>query len=599
MFTTAAAATNESPLFLIILSNSSTDKNQNDPAAEDRFKEIQNAYEILSDPNEKAWYDAHRDAILKSGDRHQAGASGEAMAGVRPDDFVDVYAYYTSSCYSGFGDGQRSFYGVYSTVFSTIGKQEADASATRADKRGSSSGNKLPEFGLSSASWPEVNAFYAEWSSFSSARDFSWAGEYNPASAPNRQIRRLMEQDNAKKIKAAKKDYNEGVRTLVDFVKKRDRRVILHQMEEAKRRQEKQEADAARREAEKQERLLRAAQYQDAAWARSDSLDSDTDDQEDDTLEEQLVWHCPVCDKHFKSEASMANHEKSKKHKELVELLRLELEEEELGVILEEEEGDEGEEAEQKESDTELNSEEVSGSGSRVETEEESLLDSNASSSDDHDETVSDSDDEVSSSESSSSEDEKEDYDGEEMDEDAMLASLLNARANLGKRKEASSSEEEESELEEEESEADESEEGVAVEIQKEENGEKQEVELEEEEKEENEDKGDKNEEQEGVLLGGGDSSSDDDDWGTNKKGKKKGKRGGKGGGNVERPPPQQQKKKAGTGKKAAVATTVAPNGNQTLSELACSICGSEFASRNQLFKHISQTGHAQLKNTR
>lgn len=30
--------------------------------------------------------------------------------------------------------------------------------------------------------------------------------------------------------------------------------------------------------------------------------------------EEQLVWYCMACEKHFKSEAAFDNHERSKKH---------------------------------------------------------------------------------------------------------------------------------------------------------------------------------------------------------------------------------------------------------------------------------------------
>ena len=33
--------------------------------AEAKFKEIRGAYETLSDPNERAWYDSHREAILR------------------------------------------------------------------------------------------------------------------------------------------------------------------------------------------------------------------------------------------------------------------------------------------------------------------------------------------------------------------------------------------------------------------------------------------------------------------------------------------------------------------------------------------------------
>ena len=55
-----------------------TDKNAHRlDEAQERFKEVQNAYEILSDKHERAWYDSHRDQILKSGDRHQVIATPE------------------------------------------------------------------------------------------------------------------------------------------------------------------------------------------------------------------------------------------------------------------------------------------------------------------------------------------------------------------------------------------------------------------------------------------------------------------------------------------------------------------------------------------
>lgn len=45
------------------------DKNSHDlDAATERFKEITNAYTTLSDANERAWYDSHREQILRGGD---------------------------------------------------------------------------------------------------------------------------------------------------------------------------------------------------------------------------------------------------------------------------------------------------------------------------------------------------------------------------------------------------------------------------------------------------------------------------------------------------------------------------------------------------
>lgn len=223
------------------------DKNQEDPeSAEEKFKEILNAYEILSDKHERAWYDSHRDAILRSGERHQAGSGAGEPTGQRPEDFVDVYAYFTSTCYSGFGDGPRGFYSVYDALFRTLAAQEAAASADRAQRRGGDSGVPLPHFGSSETSWSEVSAFYAAWGSFATKKDFAWADTYNPASAPNRKVRRAVEQENEKVRRATRKEYNEGVRALVDFVKKRDKRVAMRQVEEAKRRQEREAAAAAR-----------------------------------------------------------------------------------------------------------------------------------------------------------------------------------------------------------------------------------------------------------------------------------------------------------------------------------------------------------------
>ncbi len=44
------------------------------------------------------------------------------------------------------------------------------------------------------------------------------------------QVRRLMEDENAKRRKAARRNYNDAVRELAAFVRKRDKRVIAHQV---------------------------------------------------------------------------------------------------------------------------------------------------------------------------------------------------------------------------------------------------------------------------------------------------------------------------------------------------------------------------------
>lgn len=45
-----------------------TDKNpDNVEEATAEFRLVQQAYEVLSDPQERAWYDKHREAILRGG----------------------------------------------------------------------------------------------------------------------------------------------------------------------------------------------------------------------------------------------------------------------------------------------------------------------------------------------------------------------------------------------------------------------------------------------------------------------------------------------------------------------------------------------------
>lgn len=84
------------------------DKNQDQiELATETFKQIQSAYAVLSDPHERSWYDAHRDAIL----RGKSGVRGEED---EDDDPVsNLWAFFSASAYSGFGDDEGGFYAVY------------------------------------------------------------------------------------------------------------------------------------------------------------------------------------------------------------------------------------------------------------------------------------------------------------------------------------------------------------------------------------------------------------------------------------------------------------------------------------------------------
>lgn len=305
------------------------DKNQHRlEEADVRFKELQNAYEVLSDKHERAWYDSHRDAILRSGETHQAGGDGGVTPGQRPSDELDPFQYFSTSCYSGYNDGAKGFYTVYSTVFLKLAEEERQAAAQQSDQGASGAPPSLPAFGSSSLAGPEVAAFYSSWMNYSTLKDFAWADKYNPAAAPNRKVRRLMEDENKKERKGMKRTHNDAVRELVAFVRKRDKRLAAHQAEEAKRRMEREAEDKLRREEERQQRVQRALQVQEADWIQQPSHHPEQEEEEEEPIPLD-DFYCPLCDKSFKSQKALANHERSKQHMKAVEALRAELEEEE------------------------------------------------------------------------------------------------------------------------------------------------------------------------------------------------------------------------------------------------------------------------------
>jgi DnaJ homolog subfamily A member 5 len=107
---------------------------------------------------------------------------------------------------------------VYQEVFQTIVSCERRQSDTTVERP--------TTFGDADSEWGIVRDFYQSWESFSSALNFAWEDQYNVhEDAPNRTVRRLMEDENRKARKSAKKEYNGDILQLVAFVKRRDPRV--------------------------------------------------------------------------------------------------------------------------------------------------------------------------------------------------------------------------------------------------------------------------------------------------------------------------------------------------------------------------------------
>lgn len=198
------------------------DKNLEDEGAADSFRLVQQAYECLSDPMERKWYDEHRDAILKG---WSAGGPGEQQD---VDILFDITPYMYAGCYNGYDDDTDSFYAIYSHVFQEIyhGEEEGTYQDT-----GSSTGSThylQSAFGSATSPWLDVASFYQSWEAFTSCLNFAWADLFDVKDAPHRRIRRAMEEENRKARRSAKRSRNEDVLALVHFCKRRDPRVKEH-----------------------------------------------------------------------------------------------------------------------------------------------------------------------------------------------------------------------------------------------------------------------------------------------------------------------------------------------------------------------------------
>jgi len=245
--------------------------------------------------------------------------------------------FFTKACYQGF-DSTMGFYSVYRKIFEKLAEEEADAYS---HDRGEDAGDfhPYPSFGDSTTSiglddsrgGNPIKNFYASWSSFSTQKSFKWFDKYRLSEAPDRIVKRKMEKENKKSRDTARREYNDTVRALVEYVKKRDPRYKeFKALAELKREAKVAEAKskAAR---ERAERVAKLQDYQEQDWTKIDEEEEEGEEDFEDEPDDE--YFCVACNKSFKNENTWKNHEKSKKHIKNVELLKEEMFEEDEELI--------------------------------------------------------------------------------------------------------------------------------------------------------------------------------------------------------------------------------------------------------------------------
>lgn len=289
-------------------------------AATKQFADVQSAYEVLSDAQERAWYDNHRDAFLRNEDEPSGEHYEHDVRVTTAEDLLKMFSNLNRQV--DFSDSATGFYGVLRIAFNGLAREEEMACEWEGLRPVS-----YPSFGYADGDYGDVvRPFYAIWNGFATKKSFAWKDVYRYSDAPDRKVRRLMEKENKRFRDDGIREFNDAVRSLVAFVKKRDPRFKPNAQSEAERQKVLRDAaiaQAARSRAANQAKSVQQETIPQWMTAR-DPYEGEVSEDEAEQAKEEI--ECVVCRKSFKSERQYEAHEKSKKHMKAVQHLRRQME---------------------------------------------------------------------------------------------------------------------------------------------------------------------------------------------------------------------------------------------------------------------------------
>lgn len=362
------------------------DKNPNNvEEATQIFASIRAAYEVLSDPQERAWYDSHKEQILNDepiGTNQDGEFEYEVDASVTGVTTDELLMFFNSALYTRVDDSPAGFYQIAGRVFARLAKDEVlngrrlgltkynlyqdDTFEGKVNASGYSKTSEqyikefgaspdsllFPPFGQSSTDYEYLKTFYKKWSGFNTLKSFSWKDEYMYSKNYDRRTKREINKRNEKARQIARNEYNKTVKRFVSFIKKIDKRMKdgLRKSEESKRARARQRQkdlkDASNIERSKAEDEFKPQNWQainEKHFKEMEKLYAELEDEEatpklasEDFNEEEefIVYDCFLCNKRFKSEKQLENHCKTKLHKRKIAEVQKEMKKESMTLGL-------------------------------------------------------------------------------------------------------------------------------------------------------------------------------------------------------------------------------------------------------------------------
>ncbi|KAL3233867.1 J protein JJJ1 [Nakaseomyces bracarensis] len=360
------------------------------------FAEIRAAYEVLADPQERAWYDSHKDQILSDTPLSQYDDEDDyvvdsAVTGVTTEELL---MFFNTSLYTKIDNSPAGFYQIAGRVFAKLAKDEVQwglklglneyqkLKDIQFEENINSRGYLLacdslkadladtlfPIFGYSSMPYDELKEFYKKWSSFTTLKSFSWKDEYMYSRNYDRRTKREISKRNEKARTKAKEEYIKTVKRYVSFIKKMDKRMKegAKKAEEQRKIDEKLRKEAAKIAREQKMKNKTINNFELQSWQTVDQenweelerqyerdfkresergTQSDIEDVHNEASyinledkreseEEIIIYDCYICNKTFKSEKQLENHNNTKLHKKNLAKIQKEMKKDSMALGL-------------------------------------------------------------------------------------------------------------------------------------------------------------------------------------------------------------------------------------------------------------------------